>query len=200
LITMTDCGHSVLMGNHKRNWQDTDYVLSYFGKHISGARRQYHNFVSDGIPLGRRNELTGGCLIRSLGGWTAVNRSDIKERNIKSDERILGDSDFVDSLLSTANERYKRFHKIRRLGFDLEKTAERVSELCSVEVVDIFSRSRQKEKVTARSVFCYWASRELEISCTELARRLNVSLPAVSYAVARGEALVRDRGYKLLVE
>ena len=25
-------GHSVLLGNRKREWQDTDYVLNYFGK------------------------------------------------------------------------------------------------------------------------------------------------------------------------
>jgi hypothetical protein len=194
------CGRSVLMGNKKRNWQDTEYVLNYFGKHFSSARRHYHDFVSEGIPLGCRNDLTGGGLIRSLGGWNAITRSDIKGEHIKSDERILGDSEFVDSLFTAANEKYKHFHKIRHLGFDLEKTAKRVSELCDVEVADIFSRGRQKEKVKARSIFCYWACRELEITCTELAKRLNVSLAAVSYAVARGEAIVRDKGYTLLVE
>lgn len=105
--------------------------------------------------------MTGGGLIRSLGGWTAIHRRDIKDAHLKSDERILGDSDFVDELLAVATEKFERFHQIKRLGYDLEKTAKRVAEVCGVDREDIFSRSRQKTKVGARSVFCYWASREL---------------------------------------
>ena len=59
-------GHSALMGHQKRKWQDTEYVLSYFGKG-AGRRRQYLKFVREGITLGRRPELVGGGLIRSMG-------------------------------------------------------------------------------------------------------------------------------------
>lgn len=54
------CGHGVLMGNRRREWQDADYVLRYFGKQLSAARKQYCAFVEDGIEQGRRDELTGG--------------------------------------------------------------------------------------------------------------------------------------------
>jgi hypothetical protein len=64
------CGHSSLMGKAKREWQDTDYVLGYFGKSKAEARKKYESFVKEGVTQGRRNELTGGGLIRSLGGWT----------------------------------------------------------------------------------------------------------------------------------
>jgi hypothetical protein len=63
-------GHSSLMGKAKREWQDTDYVLGYFGKSKADARKKYEFFVKEGGTQGRRNELTGGGLIRSLGGWT----------------------------------------------------------------------------------------------------------------------------------
>jgi len=33
------CGHGVLMGNKKREWQDVDYVLTYFGKQRYSARK-----------------------------------------------------------------------------------------------------------------------------------------------------------------
>lgn len=192
------CGHSVLMGNKKRGWQDANYVLNYFGKHRAGAMRHYNEFVAAGIEQGHRSDLTGGGLIRSLGGWSAIGRKGLKDAHMKSDERILGDSDFVDALLSAANEKYERFHKIKRLGYDLEKTAKRAVEVCDIELKDIFSRSRQKTKVEARSVFCYWASREVGISYAALARRLNISIPAVSYSVDRGEKIIKERGYHLL--
>ncbi|HUN53869.1 MAG TPA: transposase [Smithella sp.] len=191
------CGHSVLMGNKKRDWQDTDYVLNYFGKHRAGAIRHYNEFVTAGIEQGRRTDLTGGGLIRSLGGWKAINKRELTDTFMKSDERILGDSDFVDEVLSSANEKYERFHKIKRLGYDIDKTAARAAGVCGIAPEDIFSRSRQKTKVRARSVFCYWASRELGISYAELARRLDISMPAVSYSVDRGEKIVKEQGYKL---
>lgn len=194
----TYCGHSALMGNKKRDWQDTNYVLSYFGKQSAGAIRHYDAYVAAGIAQGKRTDLTGGGLIRSLGGWSAVNRSDLKDAHMKSDERILGDGDFVDELLSAANEKFERFYAIKRLGYDLDKTAERVSAICQVPLEDIFSRGRQKTRVEARSVFCYWAARELGVSCSELAKRLNISIPAVSYSVVRGEKIVKDHGYQLL--
>jgi hypothetical protein len=33
------CGHGLLLGNKKREWQDTEYVLSYFGRRIGTARK-----------------------------------------------------------------------------------------------------------------------------------------------------------------
>ena len=192
------CGHSSLMGNETRDWQDADYVLSYFGKQRHSARKHYAAFVSEGVHQGRRDDLMGGGLIRSLGGWSAISRDDLKGAHIKSDERILGDSDFVDSLLSGTDEKFQRYHDVKRSGYDLDKTAKRAAALCAVEPDDIFSRGRQKTKVKARSLFCYWASRELGISLTELARQLGISAPAVSYAVERGEMIARENNYQLI--
>ena len=194
------CGHSVLMGQRKRDWQDTDNVLSYFGKQPFNARKHYFTFVSEGAVQGRRNELTGGGLIRSLGGWSAINRNSLKDGHIKSDERILGDSDFVDLLLSEANEKFERRYQLKRSGYDLTKTAQRAASLCGVEICGIFSQSRQRIKVQARGLYCYWASRELGVSHTELARELRISVPAVSYSVGRGELLVKKYSYVLIDE
>ena len=98
------CGHSSLMGRSKRNWQDTDYVLGYFGKTKPNARRQYETFVKQGLTQGRRKELTGGGLIRSLGGWRQARERLKGIDHVMSDERILGDSDFVDSVISRSEE------------------------------------------------------------------------------------------------
>jgi hypothetical protein len=57
------------MSNQKKAWQQTDDVLSVFGSSPATARRSYAAYVKAGYGQGRRPELTGGGLIRSLGGW-----------------------------------------------------------------------------------------------------------------------------------
>jgi hypothetical protein len=56
------------MGKQKRGWQDVGSVLGYFGRRKKGAIAAYENYVREGIEKGRRPELVGGGLIRSLGG------------------------------------------------------------------------------------------------------------------------------------
>jgi REP element-mobilizing transposase RayT len=71
-------GHSALMGKQKRAWQETDYVLSVFGSSPAAARRSYTAYMKRGYGQGRRPELTGGGLIRSLGGWAATKKLRLK--------------------------------------------------------------------------------------------------------------------------
>jgi REP element-mobilizing transposase RayT len=67
-------GHAVLMGKRTGEWMDTKYIFSYLGKTVSKARGQYNSYVKEGVELGRRPELVGGGLIRSLGGWEAIKK------------------------------------------------------------------------------------------------------------------------------
>lgn len=65
-------GHSALLGNINRDWQDTECILKFSGKTLSSSRKRYREFVRKATGLDRRPELTGGGLIRSTGGWSAV--------------------------------------------------------------------------------------------------------------------------------
>ena len=186
------CGHSALMGNQKRAWQETDYVLSVFGKSPAAGRRRYAAYVKTGCGQGRRPELTGGGLIRSLGGWVAL-----KKLRLKGDERILGDSDFVTSILAEANEKLDRYYEIESRGYTIEKVEKRVMDIFGIEKDVIYSKGRRKIQVAARSLLCYWAVRELGLTATELARRLGITQPAVSYAVGRGEKIAKLNNYTL---
>ena len=193
------CGHSSVIGKHKRPWQDVDYVLSYFGRTAKSARKAYINYVEGGIGQGRRGDLTGGGLIRSIGGWSEVKRlREQGQEHVMSDERILGDSEFVESLLSQADERYERHYTLKRLGYDLNNIAERVAEIYGMDPSEILSKGKQQRKVQARSLFCFWAVRELGISLRELARRLEISSPGVGFSVERGEAIARENRYHLI--
>jgi hypothetical protein len=114
------CGHISLMGNIKRQWQDTDYVLGFFGKRKPQARKEYEAFVKKGFTQDRRKELTHGVLIRSLGGWIQA-RERLKGRDhMMSDERILGDLDFLYSVISRSDDQYERRHKLKRRGYDMD--------------------------------------------------------------------------------
>ena len=66
--------------------QDTEYILGFFGKRLGEARREYVSYVKKGIALGRRPELVGGGLIRSLGGW-----EEIKKMRLSGQDRIKSD-------------------------------------------------------------------------------------------------------------
>jgi len=101
------CGHGALLGTKKIEWQDCEYVLRYFGKNKKNAKRQYFSFVESAHDQGRRPELTGGGLIRSLGGWSEIKKLRIEGQDrIKGDQRILGEEDFVNAVLSQADEKY----------------------------------------------------------------------------------------------
>ena len=56
-------------GMVKNEWQDTEYVLGWFGKGVKKARSRYHGFIKEGVSMGKRPELTGGGLVRSVSGW-----------------------------------------------------------------------------------------------------------------------------------
>jgi hypothetical protein len=93
-------GHAVLLGHRQLAGQATASVLARFGKRVATARRNYRQFVADGIMTGRRDDLVGGGLQRSQG-----KRAD--HEYVSFDERVLGGGDFVDSLKTDGRLRDK---------------------------------------------------------------------------------------------
>jgi hypothetical protein len=96
------------MGKVKNDWQDVEWVLKLYDERLRVARRQYRAFVRKGVSQGRRKDLIGGGLIRSAGGWSAVKAMRKAKMFQKSDERILGDGDFVAQVLSATREQMER--------------------------------------------------------------------------------------------
>jgi hypothetical protein len=76
------------MGKVKRDWQNSEYVLTFFGQNRY-RRRNYQQYVQKGVALGRRPELVGGGLVRSLGGWSEVLALRGRGEKQRSDQRIL---------------------------------------------------------------------------------------------------------------
>jgi putative transposase len=110
----------------------------------------------------------------------------------------MGDSEFVDNVLSEAHEAYERRYELKRLGYDADRIAQRVTEIYDMDPSEFLSKGKQQRKVRPRSLFCWWAVKELGISLRALARQLEISPPAVGYCVERGETIARENGCRLV--
>ena len=191
-------GHSVLMGKRENAWQDEKLVLGMFGEKLRTARGAYRAFVEKGIALGRRQDLTGGGLLRSVGGWKGVKA--LREERVyqKNDERILGDGDFVEKVLASAEEEMEKRYALRSAGIDLDRVASRVSVVLGMKLEEVWAKGKSRRIVEARSLLCYWAVRELGIPMSSLSRKLEISVPSISESVTRGQRVAETRDCCLL--
>ncbi|MGD9976115.1 MAG: transposase [Desulfatirhabdiaceae bacterium] len=151
-------GHSALVGNVKREWQDTGYVLSFFGE-PGDAVKIYVQFVTEGMGQGRKPDLVGGGLIRSMGG-AAVLANRRRGQREAADQRILGDGDFVHAVISDLDDRMKRNLRPSGQRIDLETLAEKIGERYDVTVGELRSGSRRRAAVVARRMISWIGVRE----------------------------------------
>jgi putative transposase len=180
------CGHSVVMNRCKNNWQDREYVLQWFGRKEGEAKRLYRAFVKKGIELGKRDDLIGGGLIRSMGGWSAVKamrKSGIQE---ESDGRILGSGDFVSTVISQAEEKIK----YQMSAEDLKKRIwEEIENHCLKEKISpdlLRSGSRLSPLPKIRKEIALTLINNYGISLAETARQLGISTSGVAQIIRRG--------------
>jgi putative transposase len=189
-------GHSAVLGIYKMPWQDTEYVLSHFGQNRS-RRKNYLQFVKDGAGQGRRPELVGGGLIRSLGGWSQVLALRRKDQKAAYDQRILGDSDFVQDVTTGLDDLVKRNLRLSGRRIDIEGLAAGVCRQYKISLGELCSGSRRQSVVQARTVLSWIAVRELGYSGAEVARYLGVTNSCVTRIVASNtkppvEELIKD--------
>jgi REP element-mobilizing transposase RayT len=174
------CGHSAIMGKTERTWQDTETVLAYFGKRRKRAVEKYEGFVEKGVALGRRPELVGGGLIRSLGGWSQVLSLRRTGSKVFSDERILGSSEFVQDIISEAEKRAKETLRLSSKIPDLRALAKQICLGEEIDELELRSGLRKRKVVKARRIFCQIAVRKLGYSGADVARFLGINTSAVN--------------------
>lgn len=171
----------------KEDRMDIDYVLRQFGRAKKPARAAYQRFISQGFTMGQRPDLVGGGLIRSLGGWSQVISMQRKDGKVKSDERILGGSSFVQSILKEAEERQKRQLKIRLSGRTITNI---ISEECTkrgVNRTELEHGGRRRKVSRTRTAIAYRSATEPGLSSADIARHLGVNTSRISRAIGRAE-------------
>jgi len=194
------CGHSVLMNKTKQPWQDVDSIYRLFSDQKRKARKRYREFVEKGISEGRRSDLTGGGLLRSSGGWMGLKGFRKAGIRVKGDERILGDSDFVEHVLKSAEEALEEKYDLKARGYDFDRTVVRVAEVMGMTPGQVTAFGKSPQTVEARSLLCFWAHRKLGMSTIEIAGKLKICQPAVSRSSKRGEKIERENQFELIVE
>jgi REP element-mobilizing transposase RayT len=149
------CGHAVLTKKSEQTWQNIEYVLGLFSEHEREARRRYREFVEKGISEGRRPELVGGGLLRSSGGRWGLKELRKAGVRAKGDERILGNSDFVEDVLRLANEAFEETYELKSLGYDFDRVICRVAESMGMDPKEVTAFGKSPQTVKARALLCF---------------------------------------------
>ena len=179
-------GHSALLGKVERKWQNTEYILSYFGSK-GVCQKNYYNYVKEGVNTGRRPELVGGGLVRSLGGWSEVLALRARKERHDFDSRVLGDSDFVKEIKSDLDDIIKKNLRISPNRIDLKELSDRVCKKNDVSLTELISGSRRRKLVNTRRAVSWIAVNELGYSGAEVARYLGVTNSCVTRFLSSGE-------------
>jgi len=171
-------------------------VLGRFGVRGAAARRAYRILSRMGVAQGRRPELAGGGLVRSAGGWKALTSRRRLGDRLHGDERILGDSDFVDTALAAAGEHLERRQHLRTRGRDFNWLVQRTAAAAGLPPGDLLTPEQDPgPRGTPEHALLFGSAGVGAAGCRDrVADRLGLSQPAVSRAVARGERLALAKG------
>jgi putative transposase len=157
------CGHGVLTGRQKNDWQERDSLLGFFGSTERKAVRAYREFVAAGKDLGPRPELVGGGLVRSLGGWSQVVSLRQRGEPEAYDDRILGSGDFVQAVLEEADRKLTRQIRAQKKAGSLARIIKQRCREAGVKERELRSGGRRRAVSDLRGelFFIYtanWAS------------------------------------------
>ncbi len=182
-------GHQALIRKGANDWQERDYVLRQFGEREGHAIREYRKFMEAGKDQGRRPELVGGGLIRSLGGWSQVISLKGKRGWMEHDTRVLGSGDFLAEIIKEADQKTTRSLRVS----DREKSiAEVIRKTClegGIGEQELRMGGRARKVSRARAIISCHLVQEYGISKAEIARHLGVCTSAIGRAVRnRGQA------------
>ena len=174
------CGHAEILGNQPGCGLDKDAVLCLFGQKTVAARQAYHQFVSDGLTLGKRPELAGGGLRRSQALSPAADEiSDF-------DDRILGSGEFVSQLREQG-----LLTESRPPAISLNALQQSLEAWYHLEENGLLRRGRENNTSEARNVFCFCAVKLVRHSGAQVGRFLEIGPPSVSRALRKGEAIIK---------
>jgi len=182
------CGHAVLMGHVRHQWQARDYVLSWFGHKKGSARTAYREYVIEGVSQGKRDDLVGGGLVRSLGGWSEVLSLRRTQQQTFADERILGTGQFVDSVLMESSERMKFALTSIEVRERMQNLIEKRCKEEDINIDEIRLGSRRGRIPQVRADIAWELVNKLGISLAEAARQLGVSTSAIAKSLQRKES------------
>ena len=179
-------GHATLMGRRRGSWQSVEAVLNLFAIRLGTARKRYREFVAQGLDEIEAIDFAGGGLVRSYGGWESIQRLRKEHSHCIGDERILGDSHFVERAIAQDALNIDAATQRSRDGWNVDTLIRRVCSYCEIEEEQLRQKARANHLARAKALVCLWGTQELKLSMREIAQKLSISQPAVSQWVNRG--------------
>ncbi len=179
-------GHSALVGKIGRKWRETRCASSFFGS-SENSKANCLSCVEKGLGQGRRPELTGGGLIGSLGGWSEMSACRRRNERQVSDQRILGDGDFAEQVVSGLEDRINRNPRLSWRGIDMDAAADKIAGKYDISKSEPGSGSRRRPVASARRALSWICVRELGCSCADAARYLGVSNSCATRILPKGK-------------
>jgi putative transposase len=182
------CGHAGLLGRGTPPWQDRAYVLAWFGQRERPAYQAYRAYLREGIPQGRRLDLVGGGLIRSLGGWAEVRAIRQRGERVRTDARILGSGPFVEQMLARGDDRAKRQVARAKRLHEAEGIIRQACQRNGISDEELRMGGRRRQISAVRAHLAVYLVTQCGLSLADAARQLGVSTSGIAKAVARAEA------------
>jgi putative transposase len=179
-------GHAVLMQKIKRKWQETTKVYQLFSIRKKSAIKKYLQFVSEGRDMAKDDRFHGGGLKRSAGGWSVVKAMLKNKEHWQSDERILGDGDYVERVLKQIN---KKPENNPMNNWSLSQLLKHIAKTVKVEPTELLKQKRNNQQAEARAVFGYIAKEKMKKKTYEIGQYLQISESAASKLIDRGSRL-----------
>lgn len=182
-------GHAVLMGHKSAEWQNTAEILRRFGGRLKAARLSYLAFMaSDEAAF----DFSGGGLIRSYGGWESIAKLRREHETKIGDERILGNSEFVQVVTSS-----DRLIVNDNTAISLNEIITGVCRYFDIRPEQLRNRGRQNALSSAKAVIAYVACELAGIATIEVANHLVLSRSGVAQAANRGRLVSKQLGLSL---
>ena len=185
-------GHGILTGGRESDWQERDYVLRQFAETEGKAIKAYRKFMEEGKDQGRRNDLIGGGLVRSMGGWSQVLSLRGTKEKIGHDARILGGDDFVGKVLKEADKRLRRQLRWGEGRNPLDPVIKRLCKEGGIEEGELRNGGKRGKVSEVRAKISFYLSRERGMPFAEIARHVGVCTSAVAKAVQSLDSSTRS--------
>ena len=173
--------HYYLTRKNPFPWYNAPYVLQWFGN----SKKTYRTFIREGIKKKHLPDLSGGGIIRSLGGLTDTVRR--KNAPVRADGRILGTGTFVKNML-------KRKQTYSPVGKRTEKMKKIIGSYCKkadIQLAALQGGARSRPVSRLRVEIAFVLVKDLGISYAEIGRQLGITTSAVSRIMERREAKPR---------
>ena len=181
------CGHAAIMKHSSDEIIDSGLLLAHFGEDEKTAVEKYRAVLAEKAKEGEKVNLSGGGLLRSFGGLNNALEALRAGHKVFSDQRILGEGDFVETVLKAAGEEIDTVPKSRaELLSDVERSTKIPRER-------IFGPRRDRNTSRARAIYCYLCKEKARASGTDLGRELGISQSGISKLIAKGRCLVEGQ-------